>query len=121
MTQGPNATYHCPVCGATWSYEAVRHLACCRDCGSGLVRTLPTLDRGGAVDQVKRDGGSANPMGPLISGRAPQRRSGLARAAVVAVPARGSGSNLLARARRRLAVQVVSRSSHPPSAVLARM
>jgi predicted nucleic acid-binding Zn-ribbon protein len=50
MTQGPNATYHCTVCGLTWSYEAVRHLACCRDCGSGLVRTLPTLDRGGAVD-----------------------------------------------------------------------
>ena len=51
MTHGPNATYHCTVCGASWSYEAVRHLACCRDCGSGLVRTWPTLDRGGAVGE----------------------------------------------------------------------
>jgi hypothetical protein len=37
---GPSATYHCTVCGASWSYEAVRHLACCRDCGSGLLRDL---------------------------------------------------------------------------------
>jgi DNA-directed RNA polymerase subunit RPC12/RpoP len=31
-------TYRCPRCGATWTYRAVRNLARCRDCGSGLVR-----------------------------------------------------------------------------------
>jgi predicted nucleic acid-binding Zn-ribbon protein len=51
MTHRPNATYHCTVCGVIWSYEAVRHLACCRDCGSGLLRTLPTLELGGAADE----------------------------------------------------------------------
>ena len=44
MTATAQATYRCTVCGMAWSYEAVRHLACCRDCGSGLVRTLPALD-----------------------------------------------------------------------------
>ena len=51
MTQEPNATYHCTVCGVIWSYRAVRHLACCRDCGSGLLRTVPTLGLGGAADE----------------------------------------------------------------------
>jgi hypothetical protein len=53
MTQGPNATYRCTVCAVIWSYDAVRHLACCRDCGSGLLRTLPALDLGGATHEVK--------------------------------------------------------------------
>ncbi|MGH2850686.1 MAG: hypothetical protein ACRDLP_08735 [Solirubrobacteraceae bacterium] len=51
MTPGADATYHCTVCGVNWSYQAVRHLACCRDCGSGLTRTTPTLDPGSAVDE----------------------------------------------------------------------
>ena len=31
--------YRCAHCGATWSYRAVRYVARCRDCGSGLTRT----------------------------------------------------------------------------------
>jgi predicted nucleic acid-binding Zn-ribbon protein len=50
MTPVPNITYRCTVCGVIWSYEAVRHLACCRDCGSGLLRTVPARDVGGAAD-----------------------------------------------------------------------
>jgi predicted nucleic acid-binding Zn-ribbon protein len=49
---GPSATYRCTVCGVTWSYEAVRHLACCRDCGSGLLRTVPALGLGAAADDA---------------------------------------------------------------------
>jgi DNA-directed RNA polymerase subunit RPC12/RpoP len=30
--------YACTVCGAPWSYRAVRHVARCRDCGGGLRR-----------------------------------------------------------------------------------
>jgi hypothetical protein len=41
MTEDP--TYHCGHCGTTWSYRAVRYVACCRDCGGGLVRTDPLL------------------------------------------------------------------------------
>ena len=44
MTVELNATYRCTVCGVLWSYEAVRHLACCRDCGGGLLRTSPERD-----------------------------------------------------------------------------
>jgi len=58
MTLAPEATYRCTVCGLAWSYAAVRHLACCRECGSGLVRTLPVPDRGEAPED----------------GRAPRRR-----------------------------------------------
>lgn len=35
-TEAPS--YRCTVCDARWSYRAVRHVACCRDCGSGLRR-----------------------------------------------------------------------------------
>jgi hypothetical protein len=52
MTPGPEATYHCTVCGVNWTYQAVRHLACCRDCGSGLMRTSPTPDLGGPLDET---------------------------------------------------------------------
>jgi DNA-directed RNA polymerase subunit RPC12/RpoP len=30
--------YRCAGCGARWSYEAVRYVALCPDCASGLVR-----------------------------------------------------------------------------------
>jgi hypothetical protein len=30
--------YRCLECDADWSYEAVRHTACCAACGGGLVR-----------------------------------------------------------------------------------
>lgn len=43
MTEDP--TYHCDHCGTTWSYRAVRYVACCRDCGGGLVRTDARLTR----------------------------------------------------------------------------
>ncbi len=51
MTLARAVTYDCTVCGMVWSYEAVRHLACCRDCGSGLLRTSPALELGGAADE----------------------------------------------------------------------
>ena len=31
-------TYRCTGCGARWSYEAVRYVALCPECASGLVR-----------------------------------------------------------------------------------
>jgi DNA-directed RNA polymerase subunit RPC12/RpoP len=31
-------TYRCAGCGARWSYEAVRYVALCPACASGLVR-----------------------------------------------------------------------------------
>ncbi len=40
MSDDPN--YHCAHCGTTWSYRAVRYVARCRDCGSGLTRTPST-------------------------------------------------------------------------------
>jgi DNA-directed RNA polymerase subunit RPC12/RpoP len=33
-----NETYRCTGCGARWSYEAVRYVALCPECASGLVR-----------------------------------------------------------------------------------
>jgi hypothetical protein len=30
--------YRCLECDADWSYEAVRHTACCAACGGGLIR-----------------------------------------------------------------------------------
>jgi DNA-directed RNA polymerase subunit RPC12/RpoP len=30
--------YRCAGCGARWSYEAVRYVALCPECASGLVR-----------------------------------------------------------------------------------
>jgi len=30
--------YRCTGCGARWSYEAVRYVALCPECASGLVR-----------------------------------------------------------------------------------
>jgi rRNA maturation endonuclease Nob1 len=30
--------YRCMACGARFSFDAVRHIARCRDCGSGLWR-----------------------------------------------------------------------------------
>jgi DNA-directed RNA polymerase subunit RPC12/RpoP len=32
------AGYRCTGCGARWSYEAVRYVALCPECASGLVR-----------------------------------------------------------------------------------
>jgi DNA-directed RNA polymerase subunit RPC12/RpoP len=34
----PRPVYRCEACDARWTYLAVRHVARCRDCGSGLVR-----------------------------------------------------------------------------------
>ena len=34
----PHETYRCAGCGARWSYEAVRYVALCPECASGLVR-----------------------------------------------------------------------------------
>jgi Zn finger protein HypA/HybF involved in hydrogenase expression len=31
-------TYRCAGCDARWSYEAVRYVALCPECASGLVR-----------------------------------------------------------------------------------
>jgi DNA-directed RNA polymerase subunit RPC12/RpoP len=31
-------TYRCTGCGARWTYEAVRYVALCPECASGLVR-----------------------------------------------------------------------------------
>jgi hypothetical protein len=31
-------TYRCDHCATTWSYRAVRYVACCPDCGAGLTR-----------------------------------------------------------------------------------
>ena len=38
MSAAVEATYRCTRCGLLWGYAAVRHVACCRECGSGLVR-----------------------------------------------------------------------------------
>lgn len=38
MSVAVEAIYRCTRCGLLWSYAAVRHLACCRECGSGLMR-----------------------------------------------------------------------------------
>lgn len=65
MTQRPNATYQCTVCGETWSYEAVRYLACCRDCGSGLVRTVCVADAGVATEESR----AGRRQYPAVSGR----------------------------------------------------
>ena len=35
---GGEAGYRCAGCGARWSYEAVRYVALCPECASGLVR-----------------------------------------------------------------------------------
>jgi predicted nucleic acid-binding Zn-ribbon protein len=66
VTPGLSATYRCTVCGVTWSYEAVRHLACCRDCGSGLLRTVPGLDLGddGAAGRRQRRPDASAERGP---------------------------------------------------------
>ena len=34
----PAETYRCAGCGACWSYEAVRYVALCPECASGLLR-----------------------------------------------------------------------------------
>ena len=77
MREVPSATYNCTVCGVVWSYEAVRHLACCRDCGSGLLRTSPAPDVGGAADQFKagrrQRQGDSSPE-PATRPAAPARR-----------------------------------------------
>jgi DNA-directed RNA polymerase subunit RPC12/RpoP len=43
MKRSPGAVtgeeaYRCTGCGARWSYEAVRYVALCPECASGLVR-----------------------------------------------------------------------------------
>ena len=30
--------YLCPACDGHWSFAEVRHVLCCPDCGSGLLR-----------------------------------------------------------------------------------
>jgi predicted nucleic acid-binding Zn-ribbon protein len=39
------AVYRCTACGRRWSYAAVRHIACCKSCGCGLVREDADEDR----------------------------------------------------------------------------
>ncbi len=34
----PLPLYACTACGTIWTYAAVRHVARCKHCGSGLVR-----------------------------------------------------------------------------------
>lgn len=44
VAPAPDETYRCAGCGARWSYEAVRYVALCPECASGLVR-VPDLER----------------------------------------------------------------------------
>jgi hypothetical protein len=37
MTAPPAPLYRCTVCEVDWTYEAVRHIACCRACGGSLL------------------------------------------------------------------------------------
>lgn len=50
--------YRCTVCGARWSYEAVRYVALCPECASGLVRVIEPERR-----SVWRRGASTLPPG----------------------------------------------------------
>ena len=125
MTLARAVTYNCTVCGAVWSYEAVRHVACCRDCGSGLLRTSPTLDLGGAPDEGAADGARTNPVLPMSAGRCPLCRFDMACAAAVAVFLEGSASNREGRVRRISHGQTepfvgsIPAASRPPRYLLA--
>lgn len=41
--------YGCTLCGASWSYRAVRHVARCPDCGGGLRRAEELSEQPGAT------------------------------------------------------------------------
>ena len=51
------ATYSCSGCGARWAYEAVRYVARCPECGSGLLR-IPEPSRR-RVSRCTTDGAPA--------------------------------------------------------------
>jgi hypothetical protein len=59
-TTAVSATYRCTLCGGHWSYDAVRFLARCRDCGGGLVREAPSHGEGG----IRTLDGALNPILP---------------------------------------------------------
>jgi Zn finger protein HypA/HybF involved in hydrogenase expression len=50
-------TYRCLGCGAQWGYEAVRYVACCPECGSGLLRVTEPARR--RVFRCTADGAAA--------------------------------------------------------------
>ena len=51
--------YRCAGCGARWSYEAVRYVALCPECASGLIRITEPDARASSVH-----GGGAPPAAP---------------------------------------------------------
>ena len=62
----PPLLYRCTVCEADLTYEAVRHIACCRACGGSLLRVDAAPPRAPAATpsrRVKRRGGRlASPL-----------------------------------------------------------
>ncbi|HEX4010607.1 MAG TPA: hypothetical protein VHX62_11385 [Solirubrobacteraceae bacterium] len=50
-------TYRCSGCGARWTYEAVRYVARCPECGSGLLRVTEPARR--RVFRCTNDGAPA--------------------------------------------------------------
>jgi DNA-directed RNA polymerase subunit RPC12/RpoP len=59
-------TYRCTGCGARWSYEAVRYIALCPECASGLVRVVesPGRRRSGQTAPRPRTGSSGGEVAP---------------------------------------------------------
>lgn len=62
----PRETYRCSGCGLRWSYEAVRFVALCPECASGLVCvSSPEVSRGGrSAVSVRSRRASGAPLPP---------------------------------------------------------
>ena len=58
--------YWCTACGTRFSFEAVRHVARCLECGAGLWREPPPGAGSAADDRPARE-----PSPPSLSAPAP--------------------------------------------------
>jgi DNA-directed RNA polymerase subunit RPC12/RpoP len=57
-------TYRCAGCGACWSYEAVRYVALCPECASGLVRVTAPSPKRRTGRTGRTSGGEVAPQAP---------------------------------------------------------